>query len=491
MSHFGADIFDDEPPSEPPARKPRKPAKAKAEAAPTEPEAPAASEPQTDAPKKRRNPRKKAAAEDATPAAQPTPAPAQEAPPARAARGEDFGDVVFPARSAQAAQPKAAQPNTGQPAAEPQPAAEADAPASDEAQPEARTGDRDDRRRRRGRGRNRRDRDEGAAPADRADSSEPYDNPFAPAQRENDRPAAQSQAPSQPIPDATDGPEMDELGEGFGDIPHDDAEAELGAASAEAGTFPSFRDGRRRRRRRRGRRGREDDRTGAQDTNPTAQFPQAQGDEVRHEQPSRPFPQDPAAPQQKPWREDRPRREGHDRNRDDRPRHDSFDRDEDRAPSQTRRPHSDFKPATPPPEAPAARRIAILLDLAGLQREAQSLGAEVAFRKLRAAIAGHDEVVHAVCFMPPELPETARKLLQSTGFTLEEAADADSATAAIVQHATHGDWPVDAIVIAGAPDLATRVARPEGAVIEAADFAGTGRTDEPSRLLGRNCLFVP
>jgi hypothetical protein len=30
MSHFGADIFNDEPPSEPPSRKPRKPAKAKA-----------------------------------------------------------------------------------------------------------------------------------------------------------------------------------------------------------------------------------------------------------------------------------------------------------------------------------------------------------------------------------------------------------------------------------------------------------------------------
>ncbi len=485
MSHFGADIFDDEPPSKPPARKPRKPAKAAAEVAPAEPEAPAGSEPQTDAPKKRRSPRKKPAAEDAT-SAQPTPSPASEAPPARPARGEDLGDVVFPARGAQAAQKKAAQP-----APEPEPSAQAESAASDAAQAETGTGDRDDRRRRRGRGRNRRERDEGAAPTDRADSSEPYDNPFAKAQRETDRPAAHSQAPSQPIADATDGPEMDELGEGFGDIPHDDAEAELGGAPAEAGTFPSFSDGRRRRRRRRGRRGREDDRPDARDANQAAPFPRAQGDEVRHEPQSRPFPQDPAAQQPQPWREDRPRREGHDRGRDARHRHDSFDRDEDRAPRQTRRPHADFKPATPPPEAPAARRIAILLDLAGLQREAQSLGAEVAFRKLRAAIAGHDEVVHAVCFLPPDLPETARKLLQSTGFTLEEAADADSASAAIVQHATHGDWPVDAIVIAGAPNLAARVGRPEGAVIEAADFAGTERTDEPSRPLGRNCLFVP
>ncbi len=486
MSHFGADIFDDEPPSEPPARKPRKPAKAKAEAAPAEPEAPAAPEAQTDAPKKRRSPRKKSGAEDATAAAQPTPSPASEAPPARQARSEDFEDVVFPARSGQATQPR-----VSQPAAEPQPAAESDAPASDEAQAETRTGDRDDRRRRRGRGRNRRERDEGTVPADRADSPESYDNPFAPAQGENERPAAQSQTPPQPIPDATDGPELDELGEGFGDIPHDDAEAELGGASAEAGTFPSFRDGRRRRRRRRGRRGREDDRPDARDANQAAPFPRAQGDEVRHEPQSRPFPQDPAAPQQPQWREDRPRREGHERGRDDRHRHDSFDRDEDRAPRQARRPHSDFKPATPPPQAPAARRIAILLDLAGLQREAQSLGAEVAFRKLRAAIAGHDEVVHAVCFLPSDLSETARKLLQSTGFTLEESTDAESVRSAIVQHATHGDWPVDAIVVAGAPELAARIARPEGAVIEAADFAGTDRTDEPSRPLGRNCLFVP
>jgi hypothetical protein len=278
---------------------------------------------------------------------------------------------------------------------------------------------------------------------------------------------------------------MDELGEGFGDIPHDDAEAELGGASTETGTFPSFRDGRRRRRRRRGRRGREDDRPDARDANQAAPFPRAQGDEVRTEPQNRPFPQDPAAQQPQPWRE------GHDRGRDERHRHDSFDRDEDRIPRQARRPLSDFKPATPPPAAPTARRIAILLDLAGLQREAQSLGAEVAFRKVRAAIAGHDEVVHAVCFVPSDLPETARKLLQSTGFTLEEAVDTESAGAAIVQHATHGDWPVDAIVIAGAPDLAARIVRPDGAVIEAADFAGTERTDEPSRPLGRNCLFVP
>jgi ribonuclease E len=283
---------------------------------------------------------------------------------------------------------------------------------------------------------------------------------------------------------------MDELGEGFGDIPHDDAEAELGSASAEAGTFPSFRDGRRRRRRR-GRRGREDDRTDSRVTNPTEQFPRGQTDEVRQQQPSRPYPQDPAAPQQPNWREDRPRREGQDRGRDERHRNDSFERDEDRAPRIPRRPHSDFKPATPPPQAPTARRIAILLDLPGLQREAQALGAEVAFRKLRAAIAGHDEVVHAVCYTPHDLPETARKLLLSTGFTLEESADAESAGNDIVQRASQSDWHVDAIVIAGAPGLIARIARPEGAAIEAADFAGTDRTSEPNRVLGRNCLFVP
>lgn len=440
MSQFGADIFDDEPPTKPPARKGRKsspptasePASTDSEAAPA-------------APRKRASRRKKPEAPDA-PAdnvAQSQPA-AADATPSRA----DAAPVT--------------------------PADEAQVVETVQARPDRPT---------RGRGRRR--------------NTSPEDFPAAnPGSAEELPPPSREPAAQRAVPAAPSESDYDEEGEGFGALPGEDAQPADGEGNdgAEAprddGNFPRFGDERRgrRRRRRRGRRGHRDD---AQRGQGGHEAPHGDTPFTRdaHAEPGRPqgdrggFPRDPAGPQLD-RRDDR-------RGRQEPSRHHDHDAEEDRQPRAPRRPHSDFKPAPPPPQLPEPRRIAVLLDLANLTQQAREQGGEIAYRKLRSAIAGHDEVVHAVCFTTRELPEAARRVLTGQGFTIEDCADADACADALLDQASRAQWPVDALVVVGSRARASLPAAAGGAGVETAGFDGKGSSGNSDRQLPRSCLFVP
>ncbi len=491
MSNFGADIFDDEPPSKPPARKPRKAAAAKApepEAPPAGGESPAEPQPKKRAPRRR----KASTAEETEPVAQQAPAEPE---------------LVFPGRSAEPEAPPA-DANTQ--------AAHGGSADSDERKP-----------RRRGRRRGgRSDAEQAPEEAQRHELAPAEQMPTQPAPRDERR-----DAPMDPAPTAS---ELDDEGAGFGVVPHDDAEAESGEVRGSGEPFPTFggeRRGRRRRRRRgRGRHG--DDR--AQDGAPHegAPFPRGEGDELPSREARDPFPRDPESGDAQPTGheprheqaraggEDRARRGGEGRDerhrhgsddrsrrggearderhrrggdgRDERQRRDDFRDDaEDHAPRPPRRSYADFKPATPPPPAPTPRRIALLLDAHALEAEARMLGAEISYRRLRNAIAGPDEVVHAVCFATKELPEVGRRVLRAHGFAIEDFDDAASASEALAAQLADARWPVEAIVVAGTSRDFEAPRRDEGPEIELAGFGGNGDSRRLHRTLLRNCMFVP
>lgn len=509
MSNFGADIFDNEPPSKPPARKPRKAAGAKVpepEAQPAQGEG--AAEPQL---KKRAPRRRKSAAAEIPTAAEPAaPAP------------KDAPEVVFRARSAEPEAP--AEPAIPKPhAAEPRNEDDADG----------------DRRKPRRRGSRRGGRDEsgatqepGAATPRTEERTEhaPSEADLRDERRGGDSPHA---APTTS--------ELDDEGAGFGVVPHDDADAETGDVRGAGEPFPTFggeRRGRRRRRRGRGRHG--DDRQPTDAQAHTGAFPRDEGSEVTPRESRESFPRDPEGPGHEPRpeqarrgddsrddrprrgndpRDDRPRRgnefrdqgprRGHEprdhapRGGEDRPRRSDFREDpsrrghefrddgEDRAPRPPRRSYADFKPATPPPAAPAPRRIAILLDMSALESEARALGAEISYRNLRGAIAGHDEVVHAVCFATKELPEVGRRVLRAHGFAIEDCDDMRAAAEALSGQLAEARWPVDVIVVAGSSPRLDVARREDGPEIELAGFGGNGDSRRLHRTLLRNCMFVP
>jgi hypothetical protein len=133
----------------------------------------------------------------------------------------------------------------------------------------------------------------------------------------------------------------------------------------------------------------------------------------------------------------------------------------------------------------------VLLDLANLTQQAREQGGEIAYRKLRSAIAGHDEVVHAVCFTTRELPEAARRVLTGQGFTIEDCADADACADALLDQASRAQWPVDALVVVGSRARASLPAAAGGAGVETAGFDGKGSSGNSDRQLPRSCLFVP
>lgn len=507
MSNFGADIFDDEPPSKPPARKPRKSAAAKA----PEPETPpatgeSAAEPQ---PKKRAPRRRKTAGADDAP---PATAPVQGSPAEP--------EAVFSTRSA-----------------EPEAPSRADAPAAsaeDATGGDADGGDRFDRAERQPRRRGRRRGGRSDAVQETSDAQRQEQDREPPSIESEPRHERRSETPAEGAPTAA---ELDDEGAGFGVVPHDDVEAEAGETRGAGEPFPTFggeRRGRRRRRRRgRGRHG--DDR--AQDGAPQdgAAFPRGEGDELPTRDARGPFPRDPegsdavasghdprpeharAGGEQRSrqggdgrddrhrhgaegrddrsrrggdGRDDRPRREHF---RDDRQRHGGDFRDdaEDHAPRPPRRSYADFKPATPPPPAPTPRRIAILLDAHELEAEAHSLGGEISYRRLRNAIAGHDEVVHAVCFASRELPEVGRRVLRAHGFAIEDCDDAASASEALAAQLADARWPVDVIVVAGTSRDFQAPHREDGPAIELAGLGGNGNSRRLDRTLLRNCMFVP
>ena len=508
MSNFGADIFDDEPPSKPPARKPRKAAGAKA----PEPEAPtaegeAAAEPQQ---KKRAPRRRKSAAAEDLPAAEPV-APAPQASP----------EVVFRASSA-----------------EPEAPAEAAIPQPHEAGRNEDDAD-GERRRPRRRGRRRGGRDESGSAQEPGEAT--------PRNEERTEHARSDAAPrderrgDESTHAAPTASELDDEGAGFGVVPHDDAEAEAGDVRGAGEPFPTFggeRRGRRRRRRGRGRHGDDRQPTDAQ-AQPDA-FPRDEGSDVPQRESREPFPRDPEGPghEARPEqarrgddsrddrprrgndpRDDRPRRgnefrdqgprRGHEprdhapRGGEDRPRRSDFREDpsrrgndyrddgDDRAPRPPRRSYADFKPATPPPAAPAPRRIAILLNVSALESEARALGAEISYRNLRGAIAGHDEVVHAVCFATKDLPEVGRRVLRAHGFAIEDCDDMHSAVEALSGQLAEARWPVDVIVVAGSGPRLDVARRDDGPEIELAGFGGNGDSRRLHRTLLRNCMFVP
>lgn len=442
MSQFGADIFDDEPPTKPPTRKGRKSSQPKA-SEPTGNQADSA--PPTE-PKKRPSRRKKPVADIAA---------EQPKPQAEPVEPHDSPSPAVPPETGNAAR-------TG--------AEDADA------------GQADTRREPRGRRGRRRQRDE--IPAEEAQVAEP-----------TRRPEPQEQTAEPQMARESD---YDEEGEGFGALPNEEPEASPGEPARDEGNFPRFGDERRgrRRRRRRGRRGNRDDAQrgpgGQEPGHGGAPFARDQHAEHTEPQGDRGgYPRDPAAPRPDrriDRREDFRGRHEHSR---DHGRGEDRDQEEDRQPRAARRPHSDFKPAPPPPPAPTPRRIAILVDLARLAQQANEQGGEIAYRKLRAAIAGHDEVVHAVCFATRDLPETGRRVLTGQGFTIEDCDDADACADALAEQASRAQWPVDALVVVGSRAGTHLPAAAGGASVETAGFGGNGVTDSRDRLLPRSCLFVP
>lgn len=472
MSQFGADIFDDEPPTKPPTRKGRKSSPPKAsEPVASEPETAPASEP-----KKRPSRRKKAAATDAEPSMA-TPQVAEDA-------------IAQETSSLQSAEPK--------PQAESQPSA-------------------DDQPKQRSRVRGRRSKRVDVAAQDVDESPQAPEPRLPQAQPVPQAPAAQRAEPPAPTE-----AEFDDEGEGFGALPEEESvpgegfETNQGGQSRDDGNFPRFGEERRgrRRRRRRGRRGNRDDGANGrpaqgqeQDGNAFHRDPHAEEQRPQSERGG--FPRDPASPdadRRDERRDDRNRHEpsrhshgrhGHGRDDSGRREHGrnehgrDFDHDEDQQPRTPRRPYTDFKPATPPPTAPQPRRIAVLVDLAQLSEQAKSRGGEIAYRKLRAAIAGHDEVVHAVCFATRDLPETGRRVLKSQGFTIEDCADADACADAMSEEASRAQWPVDALVVVGSRRGASLPQAAGGAAVETAGFDGNGATSPLDRCLPNACLFVP
>ena len=542
MSNFGADIFDNEPPSKPPARKPRKAAGAKVpepEAQPAQGEG--AAEPQQ---KKRAPRRRKSAAAEVQTAAEPAAPASQDAP-----------EVVFHARSAEPEAP--AEPAIPKPhAAEPRNEDDADG----------------DRRKPRRRGRRRDGRNEPGATQEPGEAT-PRTEEHTEHARSEAAPRDERRGGDAPHAGPT-ASELDDEGAGFGVVPHDDADAETGDVRGAGEPFPTFggeRRGRRRRRRGRGRHG--DDRQPTDAQGDTGAFPRDEGSEVTPRESREPFPRDPEGPGHEPrpeqarrgddsrddrsrrgndLRDDRPQRgnefrdqaprRGHEprehapRGGEDRPRRSDFREDpsrrggdfrgdpsrrgnefrddisrrgnesrddtsrrgnesrddaEDRAPRPPRRSYADFKPATPPPAAPAPRRIAILLNVSALESEARALGAEISYRNLRGAIAGRDEVVHAVCFATKDLPEVGRRVLRSHGFAIEDCNDVHAAAEALSEQLAEARWPVDVIVVAGSSPRLDVAPREDGPEIELAGFGGNGDSRRLHRTLLRNCMFVP
>ncbi len=454
MSQFGADIFDDQPPTKPPTRKGRKSSQPKA----SEPAATAQESAARDS-----------AARDSTtpegaPAASPKKRPSRRKKPAAAE------------------QPAEADPSAHDLGAKAQ--CEVLSPRPEPIDPQA-TAAREPKQE--SRGRRRQSRRE--APSDGEKSSAPH------SERPTDLPrTARQEAPAAQRVEAArpSQPDYDDEGEGFGALPIEDSEQGPGSQAHTDGTSSRTGDDPRgrRRRRRRGRRGSRDD--------------SAPG---RHEHPNQrnaaPFGRDPQADQPHPHRErgafprdpsavDIDRRDSGRGDSRDRHQHGrEFDLEDDRQPRTPRRPVSDFKPATPPRPAPEPRRVAVLIDLAHLSHLAREKGSEIAYRKLHSAIAGHDEVVHAICFTTRDLPETARRVLSSQGFSIEDCGDADACAEALADQASRAEWPVDALIVVGSRKGARLPQAAGGATVETAGFDGNGASESNTRRLPSTCLFVP
>ncbi|MEQ1631749.1 MAG: hypothetical protein ABL997_05220, partial [Planctomycetota bacterium] len=355
-------------------------------------------------------------------------------------------------------------------------------------------------------------RSEPAAPSrslDRA-SANPFDRPTAgftrDASKESDR-HTDERSDLKSSPNEGDGANSHERGANS---------HERGADSDERGAISDERGPRRRRRRgRRGNRRHDDEfrsdeaanpdpvREGSDGPEPTVARtdPRAQG------RPDSPASVPPERPHHRgqdrgrghgPGQQPSPHR-GHDRHHDRGPRRDGRDArpfaedDADDAPRSPLPIHRGGKPAPAIPVAAEKQRIGLLVDLSVLLNEARDQGGELVFRKLHSALAAGDDVVHAVCFVPPEVNDSGRRALHNSGFDIEPCDSPAAAREALMQTARSATWPVEVLVLAGAP---TDVEVPAmNCRVEFAGFGGMAGSRTPGRdkerSLGKNCMFVP
>ncbi len=166
----------------------------------------------------------------------------------------------------------------------------------------------------------------------------------------------------------------------------------------------------------------------------------------------------------------------------------AHDRERDRSPERRPAERAHPAPARPYGVVEPKHRIALLVDLEALSQQAHEQGAELAYRKIKSAIAGHDRVDKAICFLLPHVPESGRRALRASGFELEFHDSAQEATEALVEAARAADGPVDAVVVAPMPIALQGADAERTPPLQDASFADGADAD---RRLGRACLFVP
>lgn len=137
--------------------------------------------------------------------------------------------------------------------------------------------------------------------------------------------------------------------------------------------------------------------------------------------------------------------------------------------------------------AAPATRVALLVDLPALQAEARDQGGELAVTRLRSRLAAGLPIETAVCFV-------AGRGRPPHGFEVIDAGDPLTAGIRFAAKATELANRGLHLVLAPASNAMlelARLLRDGGHAIELAGFVTREDDVNPTRRLGRDCLFVP
>ena len=152
---------------------------------------------------------------------------------------------------------------------------------------------------------------------------------------------------------------------------------------------------------------------------------------------------------------------------------------------------------TPDGETRGAR-VAILIDLAHLEAQAQQQGREIAWGRLISGLGRRRHVIRAIAYASGPRADLVRSTLLGNGIDLTALRDERLLPVSLAVDAMNLASRVDSVVLVPATDEFEPIARAlrgQGIRVESADFTeGSGPDDamaQSHHRLGDECLFEP